>query len=391
MGQGGSLNSWLSRGDNGCPREEVCQGLENLGNTCYCNSVIQALYHCEPFREHCLKYKNEAGDNMLGALAEVFAQISTPKNSRNAVKRFIQKVRKENVMFQSSEHHDAHEFFNFLVNDIAESLIKKASYEKRKYLTTFKPSSPSPSVRPRTWIHQLFEGTLACETRCRRCDNVTEREEPFLDLSVEVEHNSTLKGCIESFGATEVLRHGEKYFCDSCGSLQEAERKLRIGCLPPLLAVHLKRFKFDDASGQYYRLTCNVPFPIDLTLTSRAARTKTVAKVHYNLLAVIVHIGQTMQHGHYVCCSYHNNRWRIFDDQRVEVIGPEVLTSFYEGMKCGYLLLYKENSASGTENAEVSSSSRRLSQSSSVSPKNVLRATPSSNPTQLQPFPALAD
>ena len=30
--------------------------LVQFGNTCYCNSVIQALYFCLPFRQHCLQY-----------------------------------------------------------------------------------------------------------------------------------------------------------------------------------------------------------------------------------------------------------------------------------------------------------------------------------------------
>ncbi|XP_030286070.1 ubiquitin carboxyl-terminal hydrolase 12-A [Sparus aurata] len=39
------------------PVNEHYFGLVNFGNTCYCNSVLQALYFCRPFREKVLAYK----------------------------------------------------------------------------------------------------------------------------------------------------------------------------------------------------------------------------------------------------------------------------------------------------------------------------------------------
>ena len=57
-------------------------GLSNVANTCYINSVLQALYYCIPFREKVLEYEPnlEAAENVLSALRDLFAQIFNHKN-----------------------------------------------------------------------------------------------------------------------------------------------------------------------------------------------------------------------------------------------------------------------------------------------------------------------
>ncbi|MEJ1277463.1 hypothetical protein NN561_008380 [Cricetulus griseus] len=63
------------------PVNEHYFGLVNFGNTCYCNSVIQALYSCRPFPENVLAYKSQPPkkEKLLTCLADLFHSIATQK------------------------------------------------------------------------------------------------------------------------------------------------------------------------------------------------------------------------------------------------------------------------------------------------------------------------
>ncbi|XP_008572057.1 PREDICTED: uncharacterized protein LOC103591397 [Galeopterus variegatus] len=83
------------------PINEHYFGLVNFGNTCYCNSVLQALYFCRPFRENVLAYKaqQKKKENLLTCLADLFHSIATQKKKVGVIppKKFISRLRKENV------------------------------------------------------------------------------------------------------------------------------------------------------------------------------------------------------------------------------------------------------------------------------------------------------
>ncbi|XP_039005085.1 ubiquitin carboxyl-terminal hydrolase 3-like isoform X2 [Hibiscus syriacus] len=282
------------------PEGERYFGLENFGNTCYCNSVLQALYFCVPFREQLLDYysRNKNGadveDNLLTCLADLFTQISSQKKKTGVIapKRFVQRLKKQNELFRS-------------------------------------------------YMHQ---GILTNETRCLRCETVTARDETFFDLSLDIEQNSSITSCLKNFSSTETLNAEDKFFCDKCCSLQEAQKRMKIKKPPHILVIHLKRFKYIEQLGRYKKLSYRVVFPLELKLSN----TVEDADSEYSLFAVVVHVGSGPNHGHYISLVKSHNHWLFFDDENVEMIDESAVQTFFGSAQeyssntdHGYILFYE--------------------------------------------------
>ncbi|KAI8096828.1 uncharacterized protein BX664DRAFT_324975 [Halteromyces radiatus] len=448
-----SLFKWMGIGTTAKPPNEVNQneegeryfGLENFGNTCYCNSVLQALYYCKPFRECLTNFPHAAPtilssnsyhngitsgtpspsspgykthriptdsssptnirtnvpssyntsmstkiaprngilperqtgvnlspgmeDTLFAALKDLFWEISTHRKKTGVVApvNFINKLKKENELFRSSMHQDAHEFLNYLLNTIAEDVEK---YQKKIIdqngsgldqrsdynggqesihtsssdgTDTNTDSDTSSSKSPSTWVHQLFEGIFSNETKCLTCETVTSRDESFMDLSIDVEMNSSVTSCLRQFSASETLCHKNKYFCDECSGLQEAERRMKIKKLPNILALHLKRFKYQEQLQKYVKLTYRVVFPFELRLFNTCDDTEDADRL-YELWACVIHIGSGPHHGHYVTIIKSNGQWMLFDDDEVTNIQEEDIQKYFSdlpGSGSGYVLFYQ--------------------------------------------------
>lgn len=328
------------------PEGERYFGLENFGNTCYCNSVLQALYFCQPFRERLLDYSNALGkdprENLLTCLADLFHQIHSQRKKTGVIspKRFVQRLKQDNELFRSFLHQDAHEFLNFLLNEICEVLERRQTADARsKGIMNLKPA--------KTWVHDVFQGTLTNQTKCLCCETVTSREESFLDLSLDIEQNTSISGCLQNFSKNETLSREDKFFCDTCCSLQEAQKCMKIKALPRVLALHLKRFKYMETLGRYKKLCHRVVFPLELKICNTAEDTPG-ADAPYELFAVVVHMGSGPNHGHYVSLVNSHDHWLYFDDESVDQIDESFVQSYFgstqeniSNTEHGYILFYQ--------------------------------------------------
>lgn len=185
-------------------------------------------------------------------------------------------------------HQDAHEFLNYTLNAIAEILTRH-----QKEIIDKIPSHlniPTPTNKP-TWIHELFEGVLINETKCLTCESITSRDESFLDLSIDIEDNTSISSCLRNFSKSETLEGKNKFFCDSCASLQEAEKRMKIKKLPNVLALHLKRFKYQENVQQYVKLSHRVVFPMELRLFDASDHAENGDRL-YSLCSIVIHIGK---------------------------------------------------------------------------------------------------
>ncbi|XP_024260954.1 ubiquitin carboxyl-terminal hydrolase 12 [Oncorhynchus tshawytscha] len=349
------------------PVNEHYFGLVNFGNTCYCNSVLQALYFCRPFREKVLAYKVQPRrkESLLTCLSDLFNSIATQKKKVGVIppKKFISRLRKENELFDNYMQQDAHEFLNYLLNTIADLLQEEEKSQERQQNGKLLQNGGGGGVggssgtgggqgeegekTQQTWVHEIFQGTLTNETRCLNCEAVSSKDEDFLDLSVDVEQNTSITHCLRGFSNTETLCSEYKYYCEQCRSKQEAQKRMRVKKLPMILALHLKRFKYMDQLQRYTKLSYRVVFPLELRLFNTSGDATNPDRM-YDLVAVVVHCGSGPNRGHYITIVKSHGFWLLFDDDIVEKIDAQAIEEFYgltsdisKNSESGYILFYQ--------------------------------------------------
>ncbi|KAI6198417.1 Ubiquitin carboxyl-terminal hydrolase [Aphelenchoides fujianensis] len=203
-------------------------GLTNQAMTCYLNSLIQSIYMTPEFRNIIFKIERKRSPRDIQfQLQKLFVQLQTSDKISLPTVDLTNSFGWEN---EGIYQHDVQELFRLMI----EALEKKWANTEHKGC-----------------IENLYKGDIVDYVKCLKCKTMKRKNDMFLDLSLAVKSDGaffphkSLEESISAFIKPEVLDGNNKYRCDNCDSLEDAEKGLQITEFPYLLAVQLKRFGFD--------------------------------------------------------------------------------------------------------------------------------------------------
>lgn len=312
-------------------------GLHNHGNTCYLNSVMQALVHTPPLAAALL---TQSAPTLLGRLGVPRTQKQALKaahmfNTLTALKEFVKKaysgagaisptafvnnLRKFARPLRPGRQEDAHEYLRLLLESLQQACTAFAGKD-------MKPGDP---IFTTTLVQRIFGGKLRSRVTCHSCRHNSDTFDPVLDLSLDVRKGiHSVKQALDAFTAPEAL--SDKYKCESCKRSVDATKRFTIEQAPVALTIHLKRFGiFGNKINKPVSYTERLHLGRYMSERQKGlsaddddeAMSTIGAAQQYRLYAVVHHYGSGPNVGHYVASVRSpDGRWLRMDDSYVSTL-----------------------------------------------------------------------
>ncbi|KAK8620158.1 hypothetical protein V6N13_066641 [Hibiscus sabdariffa] len=352
------------------------RGLNNLGNTCFMNSVLQVLLHAPPLRNYFLsdrhsreQCKKRSGEKLcllcdIGAL--VSAMFSGDRSPYSPA-QFLYSWWQHSSNLASYEEQDAHEFFISVLDVIHEKESKVRNYSK--------DDGDCQCI-----AHRTFSGLLRSDVMCRTCGFTSTTYDPCVDISLNLDTVnlsaadaaikplkpdekmglSTLSGCLNLFTRAERLGSDQKLHCQNCQELRDTSKQLSIKRHPLVLCLHIKRFEHSVVRKASRKVDRYLQFPFSLDMTPYLSSSiikrrfgnrlfaleyeNADSSAEYDIFAVIAHSGM-LESGHYVTYLRLKNQWYKCDDAWISEVDEGIVraSQCYMLFYVQKLLYYKAN------------------------------------------------
>lgn len=316
------------------------RGLINLGSTCFMNCIVQVLMHTPLLRDYflteCHKCKGKPGTCSVCEISELFQEFYRGATVPLALDQLLCLIWTHAKHLANYKQQDAHEFFIATLD-----VLHHHCYESMPHPKTKTNNNKCPCI-----IDQIFTGGLRKDVVCQKCNSVSTTVDPISIISLDVRpitydgEQPTLIDCLEHYTMVEYLVGNNKTMCSKCQSLQESTIQYTIKTLPIVASFQLKRFEY---SKKMEKITTSITFPEMLDMTPFIGGSKKESPFpsdnRYTLFAVINHLGNSMNEGHYIAyVRQQQDFWYKCDDHVITRANlQEVLSSE------GYLLFYHKH------------------------------------------------
>lgn len=345
----------------------VRTGLENLGNTCYMNSVVQALFMTKQFCRELLVLNRS--DSEIVVSQKIFALLLFSERSELNLRFAMSTIRPSD--FLPGIQHDSTEFMASFLDKLHEAdkkfLKTNNDWKETEAKDTKEQSAETDDVdmevekeedgsgdsgcddslndssdkvidnttdlNQSTIVHKIFGGKMSTTCVCASCKSKSIVIDSFRDIALsfpekkndddwDAETQYSVQELLNYYFSSEqlTLDMDNQYSCEKCKSLCDGYRHTELLQPPKNLILTLKHFRYDSRYHTRSKLLINKMFhDEEISVNVRTSLEATgVRPVNYRLYAAVVHSGVSLDSGHYYTFAREDNEtWFKFNDNFV--------------------------------------------------------------------------
>ena len=293
----------------------VVTGLNNFGNTCFMNSALQIIIHCDKLTDVLLSH------NFSNKLSHVYKNflLEYQKGKVIAPNELKSVIGNKFKIFKGTNQQDSHEFMiNFL--DFLDDNFK-LDFE---------------SDNNKNIIPELFDCTVKTITKSLTTNEQSSKEDPVRFLCVSIlpdKKNITLEDCLNNFigNNNDIIENWEA----PSKNHVSAKQTHIITKFPKYLIFQIKRYSFGNGKGE--KLNADVivreTWKCDLFPDN----------IYYELKGFIFQSG-SLNGGHYVSYVKIKGTWYCCNDSNISIITVEFAIKLASQ---AYLLFYESKLYNG--------------------------------------------